>query len=72
MYANTYFSFWDSELRREIWYRAKADGSLYVNEWYEDRGGKYYYVEDGKSKYWICRDKTEKKYYFLLRQGGLF
>ena len=66
MYANTYFSFWDSELRREIWYRAKKDGSLYVNEWYEDRGGKYYYVEDGKASTGFA-EINGKKYYFYTK-----
>ena len=67
MYANTYFSFWDSELRREIWYRAKADGSLYVNEWYKDYGDgygkKYYYGENGKASTGFT-EINGKKYYF--------
>ena len=29
------------------YYRAKSDGALYVNEWYWDGNGKYYYGEDG-------------------------
>ena len=33
-------------------YRAKADGSLYVNEWYEDKENSdwYYYFGDGRAK----------------------
>ena len=79
MYANTYFSFWDSELRREIWYRAKADGSLYVNEWYKDYGDgygkKYYYGENGKASTGFT-EINGKKYYFyetrwpFLRRDG--
>ena len=50
MYADDSFEFWDSESQRSIYYRAKADGSLYVNEWYTpEYENPYYYGDEGKT-----------------------
>ena len=50
MYADEYFSCWNEETQMSDFYRAKADGSFYVNEWYEaEWGTPYYYGEDGKA-----------------------
>ena len=50
MYVNTEFAFWNKEIQNQEYYRAKEDGSLYVNEWYEAEWGTlYYYGEDGKA-----------------------
>ena len=50
MYADTYFDLWDSESQRWVYYRAKSDGSLYVNEWYfkdeDSHMAPYYYGGD--------------------------
>ena len=50
MYADSSFSLWDEELEKTVYYRAKEDGNLYVNEWYKDEyGNRYYYGEEGKA-----------------------
>ena len=50
MYADTNFYIWSSDEMQYLYYRAKADGSLYVNRWYKDSYGNYYYYgEDGKA-----------------------
>ena len=54
MYADTYFDLWDSESQRWVYYRAKSDGSLYVNEWYfqdEDSHMAPYYYGGGMQKH---------------------
>ncbi|MBR2405831.1 MAG: hypothetical protein IKB04_02105 [Clostridia bacterium] len=48
---------WDEEL--EEWvadgaYRAREDGSLYVNSWYEEYGSWYYYGAEGKAPYGLA------------------
>ena len=48
LYVNQEFSFYDYETRTTNRYKAKADGSLYVNEWYQDSTLTYYYGEAGK------------------------
>ena len=49
MYVDTDFWLFDEEAETDKWYRAKADGSLYVNEWYSlDEWHTYYYGADGK------------------------
>ena len=48
LYVNKEFSFYDYETRTTNRYKAKADGSLYVNEWYQDSTLTYYYGEAGK------------------------
>jgi len=52
MYKDTdvNFSAYDETLGywTESYYRAKSDGSLYVNEWYQAESGFYYYGSDAK------------------------
>ena len=36
MYIDSEFTILNEEINRVYYYRAKADGSLYVNEWYDD------------------------------------
>ena len=64
MYEGQLFYIWNSELDRDIYYRAKEDGSLYVNEWYENEyERRYYYGEEGKAYSGIC-EVSGKQYYF--------
>ena len=51
-------------------YRAKEDGSLYVNVWYTDSYNWYYYGEDGKA-YTGIHTINGKQYYFD-RYGWLY
>ena len=62
MYTDTTFSSWSSEDGVSNYYRAKQDGSLYVNEWYGDYT-KYYYGEEGKA-YSGLKTVDGKQYYF--------
>ena len=62
MYAGRPFQY---EYRGE--YRAKADGSLYVSEWYQDNKGKwYYYDEEGVSVRYKEKNIDGKIYYFTI------
>lgn len=63
MHANEAFSLYDSEAGRDFAYRAKKDGKLYVNSWYEGDGYKDYYGEDGKG-YNGIQTVDGKKYNF--------
>ena len=63
MYADSSFNLWDSESQCSIYYRAKEDGSLYVNEWYTSNGDVYYYGEGGKS-YSGLHEINGIQYYF--------
>lgn len=60
MYADTYFDLWDSESQRWVYYRAKSDGSLYVNEWYfqdeDSHMAPYYYGGGCKSIFRSARN----------------
>ena len=50
IYIDRSFSIYDLESGKYLWYRAKEDGSLCVNEWYVDSSGSYYYYgEEGKA-----------------------
>ena len=49
MWADTAFSIYAGE--DEVYYRAKANGSLYVNAWVKDGDDWYYYFGDGKAKW---------------------
>lgn len=50
MYTDSEFNFWNEETQKREYYRAKADGSLYVNEWYKTKWEtSYYYGEGGKA-----------------------
>lgn len=67
MYADTYFDLWDSESQRWVYYRAKSDGSLYVNEWYfqdeDSHMAPYYYGGDAKA-YSGLHEIDGTQYYF--------
>ncbi|MBO4702028.1 MAG: hypothetical protein J5625_05115 [Lachnospiraceae bacterium] len=53
-------------------YRAKADCSLYVNEWYTDEyGDKYYYGAEGKASYEACVLTIGGKQYLFEGYGKL-
>ncbi len=53
-------------------YRAKADCSLYENEWYTDEyGDKYYYGEEGKASYEACVLTIGGKQYLFEGYGQL-
>ena len=71
MYANRTFDIWNAETQKNDYYRAKADGSLYVNEWYKTEWGTlYYYGEGGKA----CSGLQiiEGKQYYFSEWGGLY
>ena len=63
MYADREFSIWNEETRESHYYRAKADGSLYVNEWYVEGSHTYYYGADGTACRGLCTIDG-KIYYF--------
>ena len=64
LYVDKDFHFLDQENHEWGYYRAKADGSLYVNEWYEiNEYSKYYYGADGKH-YTGCHVINGKLYCF--------
>ncbi len=53
-------------------YRAKADCSLYVNEWYESEwGDKYYYGAEGKASTSPCVQTIGGKLYLFYGYGSL-
>ena len=47
MYADTEFSIYNDNIGKSVYYRAKDNGKLYVNEWYSTEWDKYYYGEEG-------------------------
>ena len=51
------------DAKADACYRAKEDGSLYINEWYIDSNDKYYYGEGGKA-YRGLQVIDGKQYYF--------
>ena len=64
LYVDRDFSIFNSETQKNDYYRAKADGSLYINEWYiYDLANQYYYGENGK-RYSGFHTIDGKKYYF--------
>ena len=69
MWTNTNFSLWSDEDERENYYRAKEDGSLYVNEWYQNSQGWFYYGEEGKACYGL--HEIEGKKYYLDYMGDI-
>lgn len=71
MHADTSFSVYDETVEKWIYYRAKADGSLYVNEWYKDGSIYYYFDADGK----MCRNEVRKigsNYYGFDWDGWMY
>ena len=65
MYDDTYFDIYNSDLGRQVYYRAKKGGYLYVNEWYtdEDANSKFYYGNEGVAASGIVTI-SGKTYYF--------
>ena len=63
MYADSEFNFWNKEIQRPYYYRAKSDGTLYMNEWYDDGDEEYYYGEEAAA-YTDLQTIGEKNYYF--------
>lgn len=61
MYADNMFSIWKDE--QDLYYRAKKDGTLYTNAWYQDDSDWYYYGADGKGAEGI-QTVNGKQYYF--------
>lgn len=49
MHADGMFDIYDDNIGNWICYRAKANGALYVNEWYEEYGASYYYGNGGRA-----------------------
>ena len=67
------YGFWDNDEQKHIFYRAYADGTLYLNTWYTnpETGLKYYYDNTGKS-YGGWRVVDGIRYYFNDSDGMLF
>ena len=64
LYVNSEFGTWNQETQKQNYYRAKTDGSLYVNEWYTySEWNKYYYGEEGRA-YSGFHTIDGKQYYF--------
>ena len=70
MYADSEFSIWNEETYESHYYRAKANGSLYVNEWYEDGDKKYYYGADAEA--YSDLQTIEGKQYYFDKYGSLY
>ena len=69
-YTDTEFSVRDYETETSSYYRAKEDGSLYVNEWYTTYRWKYYYGEGGKAVSGL--QVVEGKQYIFMYDGELY
>ena len=64
MYSNTEFSLIVGDINR--YYRAKEDGSLYVNEWFHEVDGDYYwYGGDGRAPLNGTVQKVGSNYYIF-------
>ena len=70
MYADCEFSIWNEETQESHYYRAKADGSLYVNEWYDGGDEKYYYGADAEA--YTDLQTIEGKQYYFDKYGSLY
>ena len=70
LYSNTQISLWNDEMGKMEFYRAKTDGSLYVNEWYETVSNKYYYGEGGKAANGF--QTIEGKQYYFGENGSVY
>ena len=71
MYADDYFDFWDSESEHYAYYRAKKDGSLYVNEWYKpENRNPYYFGEKGKAYYGL--HEVDGTLYYFDEMGQIY
>ena len=68
MYANENFCIYDSENDTYMRYRAKEDGSLYVNEWYVEYSfSKYYYGDEGKAAFGLTQ--VDGILYYFSEEG---
>lgn len=64
MYRDTEFPIWDTETQQSVYYRARKDGSLIVNDKYKnDMEEEYYYGEGGKA-YEGLHELNGKQYFF--------
>ena len=64
MYTDSEFNFWNEETQKREYYRAKADGSLYVNEWYKTKWETSYYYGEGGKAYSGIQTVDGNQYYF--------
>ena len=73
MRANTSFSKYDYDIGKSYYYRAKADGKLYCNEWFRssDWDSWRYYGADGKSASGITTI-NKKTYIFRDYDSGMY
>ena len=75
MYTNTTFNMYDSKAGRSVYYRAKEDGTLYVNAWFQsdDYRSSTYDSELGEyvyKYYWYYYGEAGKAPYGPLQVGG--
>ena len=69
MLTDTQYDFYDDAEGRWIYYRAKADGKLYVNEWYQNGSNWYYYGQGGRAAYQYTN--VNGNYYFFNSSGRM-
>ena len=77
MYRNTVLTRWDEAAQKYTYYFIKADGRLYVNEWYEydkyDNHGHgiwYYYGDEGKAASGLTQ--INGTLYYFSEDGRLY
>ena len=72
IYLDDEYSYYDSELEDWVFIRAKSNGVLCVNEWYQDEYGEwYYYGEGGIAPRDTMLELKGVKYLFRYN-GGLY
>ena len=64
MISDSTYELYDYDEEEWIEYRAKADGKLYKNEWYEDEYGRWYYYGNDCVSYRGKHTISGKDYYF--------
>ena len=77
MYRNTALTRWDEATQKYTYYFIKADGRLYVNEWYEydkydnyGHGIWYYYGDEGKAASGLTQ--INGTLYYFSEDGRLY
>ena len=77
MYRNTVLTRWDEATQKSTYYFIKADGRLYVNEWYEydkydnyGHGIWYYYGDEGKAASGLTQ--INGTLYYFSEDGRLY
>ena len=77
MYRNTVLTRWDEATQKYTYYFIKADGRLYVNEWYEydkydnyGHGIWYYYGDEGKAASGLTQ--INGTLYYFSEDGRLY